>query len=46
MDLFKLKDRVNFKKRYIDPMIAEGLLAMTIPDNPTNNMYQQIRNRE
>ena len=42
MDLFKLKDRVNFKKRYIDPMIAEGLLAMTIPDNPTNKNQQYV----
>ena len=41
MNMLKLKDRVNLKRVYISPLIAEGLLTMTEPDNPTsrNQMY-------
>ncbi len=41
MNLLNLKDRVNFKRVYISPLIAEGLLSMTDPDPPTsrNQMY-------
>lgn len=41
MNLLNLKDRVNFKRVYISPLIAEGLLSMTEPDTPTsrNQMY-------
>lgn len=41
MNMLNLKDRVNFKRVYISPLIAEGLLSMTEPDNPTsrNQMY-------
>lgn len=41
MNLLNLKDRVNFKRVYISPLIAEGLLSMTDPDTPTsrNQMY-------
>lgn len=41
MNMLDLKDRVNFKRVYISPLIAEGLLTMTEPDNPTsrNQMY-------
>ena len=42
MDLLGLKDRVSFKKVYIDPMIAEGLLVMTEPDNPTSKNQQYV----
>ena len=31
MNLLNLKDRVNFKRVYISPLIAEGLLSMTDP---------------
>ena len=41
MNMLNLKDRVNFKRVYISPLITEGLLSMTEPDNPTsrNQMY-------
>lgn len=41
MNMLDLKDRVNFKRVYISPLIAKGLLTMTEPDNPTsrNQMY-------
>ena len=41
MNMLNLKDRVNFKRVYISPLISEGLLSMTEPDNPTsrNQMY-------
>jgi len=34
MKLFKWKDRTKFKRKFITPMINEGLLTMTIPDKP------------
>ena len=45
MDMLNLKDRVNFKRVYIAPLIDEGLLAMTEPDNPTsrNQMYVTVK---
>ena len=51
MDNIGLKDRVSFKRLYINPMIEEGVLAMTEPDNPTsrNQMYvtvQETQKRE
>lgn len=45
MNMLNLKDRVNFKRVYISPLIEEGLLSMTEPDNPTsrNQMYVTIK---
>jgi len=34
------KDRVNFSKRYLKPLIESGLLLMTIPDKP-NSKHQK-----
>lgn len=36
-----LADKKNLMEVYITPMITEGLLSMTEPDNPTsrNQMY-------
>ena len=41
MEHIGLKDRVSFKRLYIQRMLDEGLLKMTEPDNPTsrNQMY-------
>ena len=41
MEHIGLKDRVSFKRLYIQRMLDEGLLKMTDPDNPTsrNQMY-------
>ena len=40
-----LKDRVNFKRLYIDPLLAEGKLSMTEPDRPTsrNQKYMAVK---
>ena len=35
-----LKDRVTFMKKYIKPLIAEGLLAMSIPDKPNSRLQK------
>ena len=35
MEHIGLKDRVSFKRLYIQRMLDEGLLKMTNPDNPT-----------
>ncbi len=42
MNLFKLKNRTKFKRKYINPLIKLGLLSMTIPDTPKspNQAYQ------
>ena len=41
MEHIGLKDRVSFKRLYIQRMLDEGLLKMTNPDNPTsrNQLY-------
>ncbi|WP_418669255.1 Fic family protein [Bacteroides sp.] len=39
--MLDLADKKNLMEVYITPMITEGLLSMTEPDNPTsrNQMY-------
>lgn len=32
MDNFKFKSRISFKRNYLQKMLAEGTLKMTIPD--------------
>ena len=41
LKMLGLKDKENLMEVYITPMITEGLLSMTEPDNPTsrNQMY-------
>jgi ATP-dependent DNA helicase RecG len=34
MEAFSWLDRTKFRKKYLNPLIGEGLLAMTIPDKP------------
>ena len=34
-DFMKLKDKKNFVKNYIQPMIRLGIIEMTNPDKPT-----------
>ena len=34
MDIFSWKDRSKFRKKYITPLLEEGLIKMTIPDKP------------
>lgn len=37
-----LKDKVNFKKNYIIPMLEKGLIQMTIPDKPTSRNQKYV----
>ena len=37
-----LLDRKSFRERYLQPALADGLLAMTIPDKP-NSRLQKYR---
>ncbi len=40
----KLKDKVNFKRNYLAPMLAMGLIKMTIPDKPTSRNQKYVGN--
>jgi hypothetical protein len=35
-----LKDRKSFRALYLHPALEAGLIAMTIPDRPTNDRQQ------
>lgn len=35
-DLYGWKNASKFKEKYINPLIAEGLADMTVPDKPTS----------
>ena len=35
-EMLSLSDRENFRKNYLQPAIAAGLVALTIPDKPTS----------
>ena len=37
-----LSDRKSFRERYLQPALADGLIAMTIPDKP-NSRLQRYR---
>ena len=41
----KLKDKKNFVKNYIKPMIEGGLLEMTIPEKP-RSQNQRYKTRD
>jgi hypothetical protein len=40
--LLALQDRKSFRKRYLQPALAEGLIEYTRPDQP-NSRLQQYR---
>ncbi len=44
MDRLGLKSRISFRKNYLNPALAAGLIGMTIPDKPTskNQMYYKV----
>lgn len=41
-EFVKLKDKVNFKRNYLAPMLAMGLIKMTIPDKPTSRNQKYV----
>lgn len=40
--ILELRDRQSFRKLYLKPALAEGLIEMTIPDKP-NSRLQRYR---
>ena len=42
MALFNRKDRTKFKKTFINPLIEEDFLTMTIPDKPKSSKQGYI----
>lgn len=42
MDFTALVDKINFKKRYLKPLIQQGKLSMTIPDKPTSKYQKYV----
>ncbi len=42
LDFTGLKDRVSFKRTYIEPLIMSGKLSMTEPENPTSRRQQYV----
>ena len=43
MERLQLKSRETFRKNYINPAIALGLVTMTLPDRPQSRNQQYIR---
>jgi len=42
MKWFGMSHRTYFRRTYINPLLEEGLLRMTIPDKPTSKNQQYI----
>lgn len=42
MEFCKLRDRNNFSKVYLRPLLEDGLLRMTIPDKPNSNRQKYV----
>lgn len=40
MEFLALKDKEHFRKKYIKPLLDQGLIKMTLPDKP-NSKYQK-----
>lgn len=38
--LLHFSNRTKFRNKYINPLIAEGLLAMTVPDRPNSRLQK------
>ena len=43
LEFLELKNRENLMQVYIAPMIREGVLAMTEPENPTTRKQRYVR---
>ena len=37
MNIFAWKDRSKFRNKYINPLLEEGLIEMTVPDKPKSS---------
>lgn len=44
--IYDLSDASKFKKRYLDPFIKEGIIAMTKPDKPTSSNQRYFLTEE
>ena len=42
MSAFKWKHKTKFRKKFIKPLLIEGLLSMTIPDKPQSSRQQYV----
>ena len=42
MSIFEYKNRSKFRRYYIKPLLDEGLLSMTYPDNPNHKEQKYI----
>lgn len=42
MEKFGFKQRINFKSKYINPLIEKDKLALTIPDKPNSSRQKYI----
>ncbi len=40
MEAFSWSDRTKFRKKYLNPLIGEGLIEMTIPDKPQSSLQR------
>lgn len=42
MEKFGFKQRINFKNKYINPLIEKGKLSLTIPDKPNSSNQKYV----
>jgi len=42
MEVMNYKHKTNFKKKYINPLLAENKLQMTVPDKPNSQNQKYI----
>lgn len=46
MDYLGMKDKVNFRRKYLIPMVNDGRLLMTIPEKPTSKNQKYVAKTE
>ena len=42
MEKFEFKQRINFKNKYINPLLEKGKLILTIPDKPNSSKQKYV----
>ena len=42
MDYMNMNDRKNFNRRFLNPLLDDGKLRMTLPDKPTSRYQKYI----